>query len=257
MPKIAMVSYINTRPFMDGFEQVFTEGEVDLQLLAPADCAKALKRGEADMALIPVGALSNFQHIKILPDFCIGAKGPVNSVFIFSKLPIERCDHIHLDPHSRSSNGLARILLKHYWRKDLHIHSHTSRDFSRIKDHHAGVVIGDEAIRIRDQYPYQYDLSEHWYHLTGLGFPFAVWAFREESFSPFLLRKIHHAMKVGVTQRAQSAKKWASYYKIDPEFAHTYLMDDIDFVFDQEKHKALKLYYKTLHALPAQELQRV
>ena len=40
--KIALVSYINTRPFMDGLSAAFSPQEVQLDLRPPAACAQAL-----------------------------------------------------------------------------------------------------------------------------------------------------------------------------------------------------------------------
>jgi len=257
MVDIALVSYINTRPFMDGIEQVLSKDEVRLHLMPPSECARALKEERVDMALMPIGALINFDQINLLPDYCIGGDGSVNSVFIFSQVPIEEVSYLYLDPHSRSSNGLARILLRHYWKKELPFDMFDQRPFDLIQGRKAGVIIGDQAIRTRNSYPYAYDLSEYWKKLTGLSFPFAVWGYRPEKFSPDLLEKIQKAMRLGVEQRKMSALKWANYYDIPPEFAVSYLEQDIDYIFDSDKHLSLKLYQDALKALPALDLQAV
>jgi len=257
MPRIALVSYINTRPFIDGFEKFFPDGKVAFDLMPPADCARSLYQGTSDMALIPVGALPNFQHIYLHPEFCIGANGPVKSVYLFARQPVENLTKVRLDPHSRSSNGLTRILMKYHWQREVHYHLPEIRDFSFIQGNTGGVVIGDEAIKLRDRFEYAYDLSDHWRKLTGLPFAFAVWAYRPGIFSPSLMQQLTNAMEWGVKQADQSANKWARHYDIALPFAEKYLTQYIDYQFDAQKHEALALYQKALYNSPQISLQRV
>ncbi len=247
---IALVSYINTRPFMDGFEHVFSKEEVNLNLLAPAKCSVHLQNGQSDLALIPVGAIPDFKQICLMPNYCIGANGPVESVYVFSQRPIEEIDTLILDRHSRSSNGLARILLKHHWKRELNFLSPNEKYFHLIEDRTAAVVIGDKAIKIRANYAYAYDLSAEWKKLTGLPFVFAVWAYHTGSFEQRLIHKLDHAMEWGVNQALESAEKWAKHFNIPLDFARKYLKSCIDFRFDASKHRALVLYLEELEALP-------
>jgi len=66
MIDIALVSYINTRPFMDGFEAKIKDREIRFHLLPPVDCATHLHQGKCQMALLPVGALAQFKNISIM-----------------------------------------------------------------------------------------------------------------------------------------------------------------------------------------------
>jgi len=257
MIRIALVEYINTRPFLDGLEATFAPGELELLLLPPADCARALNEGKADLALMPVGALSSFDQIEILPDYCIGGNGPVHSVFLFSQQPLTQLDTILLDRHSRSSNGLTRILMRHFWKHQVSFVMPEEAHFEQIKGNVGGVVIGDKAIRIRERYAYAYDLSEAWRSMTGLSFAFAIWACRPGTLSQQQVRRLHQAMKWGVSQAAETALKWHAYFKLDRSFALNYLTQYIDYQFGPDKHKGLKLYDSLLRKLPQLSLQLV
>ncbi|MEO1451600.1 MAG: menaquinone biosynthesis protein [Bacteroidota bacterium] len=247
--KIALVSYINTRPFMDGLSAAFSPQEVQLDLRPPAECARVLAEGQCDMALIPVGALDQFSDIRLLPDYCIGASGSVESVYIFSQQPIETLDTLYLDRHSRSSNGLARILLRHHWGIAPEIRMPAEKNVSLIHGHTGGVVIGDYAIRVREQFAYRYDLAEAWQALTGLPFAFAVWAYHPDRVDPRMLTPLQTAMGVGVDNALKSASRWADFYKIPRDYALHYLTNCIDFRFDAPKHQALELYLGALRSL--------
>jgi chorismate dehydratase len=257
MLSIALVEYINTRPFLDGLEAHFGPDEIELLLLPPADCARALQDGRADLALMPVGALPHFDHVKVLPDFCIGANGPVHSVFLFAQQPIETLDTVLLDRHSRSSNGLARVLLHHYWQQPVNYLVPDQKHFDRITGSTGGVVIGDQAIRIRDQYAYAYDLSEAWQQLTGLPFAFAVWVYRPGALDQSMKDRLYAAMLDGVTHPAETADRWHAYFDLDRDFSRRYLSTYIDFRFTPAKHQALRLYYQALVNLPELALQVV
>lgn len=248
--KIALVSYINTRPFMDGLSAAFSPQDLQLDLRPPMECAQSLLEGNCDMALIPVGALGQFKGIELLPDYCIGADGPVESVYIFSQQPIETLETLYLDRHSRSSNGLARILLQHLWQVRPDIRMPKGKNVSHIEGATGGVVIGDYAIRVRERFAYRYDLAEAWRELTGLPFAFAVWAYHPARVDPTWLDPLQAAMGQGVAQALDSADRWADFYKIPPAFAKHYLQNCIDYSFDAPKHQALALY---LNALLRQE----
>lgn len=242
---------------MDGFEAHMQDRSFEFQLVPPADCAKLLARGQSQMALIPVGAMENFHGLHLMPNFCIGSNGPVESVFIFSEVPITEARHLILDSHSRSSNGLAQILLRHHWKHQPGLELPTFRDFSRIQGQTAGVVIGDKAIHLKGSFPYEYDLSQAWKELTGLPFAFAVWAYQPGVFSKKQLAELDEAMRLGVARRAQTAQRWAEHYGTDPAYAAHYLQHCIDFHFDGAKHKAVNLYLQLLQQLPKPELQLV
>ena len=244
--RIALVSYINTTPFTDGLRASFPEENIQLNLLPPADCAKALANGDADVALIPVGSLPDFEEIEILPNWCIGADGAVESVFIVSERPINDLDTVYLDPHSRSSNGLANILLQYHWRVNVEVKKSTERPFGKVGDRTGAVVIGDQAIRLRHKYPYVYDLSAAWKNYTGMPFAFAVWAAKPGTLTQEQIMTLDQAFAHGVAQASDSAKRWAEHFQLDPDFAHTYLTQHIDFRFDAPKHRAMETYLRAL-----------
>ncbi|MEM9984649.1 MAG: menaquinone biosynthesis protein [Bacteroidota bacterium] len=257
MIRIALVEYINTRPFLDGLVDHFHAEEVELLLLPPMDCARALQEGRADLALMPVGALTNFDQVDMLPDFCIGADGPVHSVFLFAQRPVAELKEIRLDPHSRSSNGLLRILMQHHWQRQLHYHMPSQRDFSLIQGTVGGVAIGDEAIKIRDRYEYVYDLSASWQDLTGLPFAFAVWVHRRGALSEHQRQRIFKALQQGVAQREETALRWHEYFGLARDFSLRYLTEYIDYQFTPAKHRAVQLYLRNLKRLPQLALQAV
>jgi chorismate dehydratase len=244
--QIATVSYLNTRPFIDGLEARMPEAAASLSLLPPAACAASLREGKSQLALLPVGALPELGQVELLPQHCIGADGPVDSVFLFSRRPISEIRFLAPDAHSRSSNLLAALLLRHHWRREVELRPFLRDPIAEIRGEVAGVVIGDRAIRMRGLFPYAYDLAGAWRELTGLPFVFAVWASRPGSFSPAWQASFESALAWGVARAAGSADRWASAYQISPAFARTYLTRRISYAFDAPKHRALALFLSLL-----------
>ena len=254
MIRIALVSYMNTRPFMEGLAQHFAPDELQLDLLPPAACAAALASGRCAMALSPVGGLLDFRGLNLLTDYCIGAEGAVDSVFLFSQVPVEQTTHLVLDPHSRSSNGLARILYRELWGLTPTLVEPQGRAGAQVSGTTAAVLIGDQAYAERDQYPFVYDLAYEWKRLTGLPFVFAVWAYRPEQVAPAMLERITRALRWGLSQRAETARRWAGHYGYTEEAATHYLCHSIQYELDATKHAALERYIDALIALPSTEM---
>jgi chorismate dehydratase len=113
--KVSAVSYTNSKPFIYGIENSLVRQQIDLCLDIPADCAHKLINNQVDIGLIPVAAIPFVPNAIIIGSCCIGSIGAVNSVFIFSNKPINEVKIIKLDPQSRTSNNLAKVLCKFYY----------------------------------------------------------------------------------------------------------------------------------------------
>ncbi len=246
---LVLVSYFNTKPFIEGLNHSFSEDELRKKLLPPAECSLELSSGKCNMALIPVGALLDFRGITILKDHCIGADGAVDSVYLFSQVPVYEIEQVLLDRHSRTSNGLTRILMERHWKHKVSYQKPCSRDFNLIKGKTAGVAIGDTAYRIKNQFPFVFDLSEAWKAYTQLPFVFAVWAYRKEQWSEEDVKRIDQALTWGRQHRKLAALKWGENFGYSTEEAERYLCRSIKYKLDSPKHAALERYIRELKEL--------
>ncbi len=236
--KISAVSYTNTKPFLYGLQHSGILDEIELSLDAPADCAQKLIDDVVDIGLIPVAAVLNIPNWHLVSDYCIGAVGAVNSVFIFSNCKIEDVRTLQLDPQSRSSNNLAKVLLKNYWKlKPEFIVA--AADYGTLTEPNiAFVQIGDRTFGKTGQYPFVYDLAEEWQKFTGLPFMFAGWIANKPIPEDFLA-EFNKALKLGLDNRDELFKELPHYDNFDVE---DYLMKKIDFPVTPEKKEAMKLF---------------
>lgn len=245
--KIAAVSYLNTKPFLFGLENSFIKDQINLQTFMPSTCAQKLVSGEVDLGLIPVAAIPQLNDHYIISDYCIGAVGAVNSVLILSDVPITEITSLFLDYQSRTSVVLARVLLKKYWNKDVQLLQAKAGYENEIAGTTAGVVIGDRALVLKENYKYVYDLAEAWYNLTKLPFVFACWVANKNLDADFL-KAFNAACKFGIEHIDELTEQLRSEKDFYPE-TKKYLSHYISFTFDEEKKKGLALFQEYLKGM--------
>jgi chorismate dehydratase len=242
--KVAAVNYLNTKPFLYGIFNSPVSDQLDLSLDVPSECARMLEDGEVDFGLVPVAALADMNEYYLLSDFCIGAKGSVQTVGIFSEVPIEEIEKVYLDFHSRTSVELAKVLLKEYW----HIAPRLETSFAgfektAIKGNTAGLVIGDKAIEIRDRYPFFYDFGKAWMAMTQLPFVFAVWVSRKPISDNFV-NQFNAALQKGldlIPQLLYILPAPAANFSLE-----RYFTENISYDLDKAKMKGLQQFLSFL-----------
>ena len=235
--KISAVSYTNTLPFLYGLQRSPVINDVLLSLDVPSMCAQKLIHGEADLGIVPVAVLPDIPNAEIISDYCLGATGAVNSVFIYSEKPVESIKSIRLDGQSRTSNVLARVLLHDYWQNETVVMVDGEAD--------AYVEIGDRTFGKQHAHPYVYDLSWHWREFTGLPFTFAVWV-ANKSLEPSFIRAFNDALAYGLSQREALIAELPT--RIDFDYRQ-YLMENIDYQYNDEKKKAVNMFLNYVDAL--------
>lgn len=196
--KVAAVSYLNTKPLLYGIEQKPFIDLIELSLQYPSIIARQLKENTVDIGLVPVAAIPSIPNAAIISDYGIGADGKVASVSLFSKVPLEEVDTVYLDYQSRTSVKLAKTLLKHYWKKEISYEQAPENYIELIGENRAGVIIGDRALIQNKNFPFIYDLAEHWKNFTGLPFTFAAWVTNKELPKKFIAQ-FNEANAIGLS----------------------------------------------------------
>ena len=113
----------------------------------------------------------------LVDDVAIASDGPVFSVFLAHRGPLEKVRSIALDPASLTSIHLLRVLLAEY--RGLHPRYAEAHELGAKAD--AQLLIGNQAIefRLADANRHELlDLGAEWKRCTGLPFVFAAWALR-------------------------------------------------------------------------------
>ncbi|WP_316795621.1 menaquinone biosynthesis protein [Pedobacter agri] len=237
--KISAVAYTNTKAFIYGLEYSDIINKIDLSLDIPSDCAAKVINGEADMGLMPVAAIPLVPNANIVADYCIGSDGAVNSVFIFSDVPVEEIKTLRLDSHSRTSNNLAKVLLKFYWKQEVEF----TTDLNAKTD--AIVLIGDRTFGRKDNFAFAYDLGQEWKNFTGLPFMYAAWVANKEISQEFKI-EFNAALKFGLDHRQDVLLKLPRVENFDLE---DYLYHKLQFEVTEDRKKALKMFLEYIEIL--------
>lgn len=230
--KISAVAYTNTKAFIYGLTHSDIINKIDLSLDIPSDCAAKVINNQVDIGLMPVAAIPYVPNANIVADYCIGSDGAVNSVFIFSHLPVNEIKTLRLDAHSRTSNNLAKVLLKFYWKKEVEF----TTDPAVPTD--AFVLIGDRTFGKKEDFAYAYDMGEEWKNFTGLPFMYAAWVANKEIPKEFK-DEFNTALKFGLDHRKEVLQELPASPNFDLE---DYLYHKLQFEVTDDRKKALNLF---------------
>jgi chorismate dehydratase len=194
--RIGSVSYLNARPLTYALGGPVT-------CLEPSRLAVELRAGNLDVALVPLMEVLEAPPgtYRVANDIAIGAERAVYSVYLNHAVPLARIQTVALDPASRTSVELARVVLeKFHHLKVTYVAPGTEAD--------AQLLIGDPGIAYRQAHPEQkyLDLATAWREFTQLPFVFAVWAIRLPYWKALsAARHLRRAKQVGLACRAQIA----------------------------------------------------
>ena len=245
--KVSAVSYLNTIPFIRGLKKGKLMNTINLQLDYPAICADKLINSEVDIALVPVVVISQLKNAYIISDYCIGSDGKVDTVCLYSDVPIQEIKSIALDYQSCTSVTLLKILLKEYWQVKPALNNTELGFADKIKGEHAALVIGDRAFELNTKHQYIYDLSDIWKKMTGFPFVFAAWVSNIKLPQDFI-GDFNKALENGLTDIDKTIALESDNYQ-NCENIEDYLKHKISYLLDSEKQKGMALFLEKLVSL--------
>lgn len=247
--RISAVKYANTYPFIYGLTKSGFDKKVIMETDHPADCAAKLIDGKVDIGLIPVAVLPLLKEYHIISDYCIGANGNVRTVMLLSNCPFEKIRKIYLDYRSRSSVNLTKVLAKNSWKRDfIWINTSKGFDFRNIAFDEAVVLIGDQCFEYESSFRYGIDLAMSWKEFTGLPFVFACWTANKILGEEFI-SEFNNALMLGVKDIDAVVGKFGKTGTIKGNDLKEYLTNNIDYNFNDDKKKALKMFLELMRKL--------
>jgi chorismate dehydratase len=241
--RIGAVRYLNARPLTFYLPELAPHAELVFDV--PSRLADALQAGYLDVAMIPTIEYFRGSDYRIISDACIACRGPVRSVKLFSRVPVQQIRTLALDEGSRTSAALVRIILKERFNLMPDISSLSIGADAANTASDAVLLIGDRGIASNCRpFDFIWDLGEQWTQWTGLPFVFATWIARPgvelEGFDKLLSAARDKGVKnVGEIARLESAADW-----ISEEDCLVYLRDHLHFYFGDEERQGLELFYQ-------------
>jgi chorismate dehydratase len=191
--KIGCVPYDHAKPFGVSWRV----GEVVWD--HPKELVGRLKRGEVDLALVPVWEVLTRAGYRVVDGLGVGSRGEVRSVGVFSDKALGECGGISLTKHSMTSVQLWKVVAAGVLGVKL----------EEREDGEARLLIGDEALGEwrRRKGSGVTDLGKVWWDWVGKPFVFGVWAVRE-GFRPNAgeVEKFREECLVGIAKRGELAE---------------------------------------------------
>jgi chorismate dehydratase len=252
--RISAISFLNTAPLMWSFENEPTSElaeNFDINYTVPSACARALLEGTADIGIIPAITYATIPDLVIIPDIAIASRGPVKSILLVSKVPIDQIRTIATDSSSRTSVVLTRVLLQNWFGGPRQMHEMAPDLASMLAGGDAALLIGDAALLATTTGYHVYDLAELWLEKTGKPFVFAVWAVRRAALSEaspklnvaeIFIRSRDRGIRPENIQHL--ADKWGPRLGLSVESVRDYLTDNIYYYLDRPCLEGLQLFYR-------------
>lgn len=249
--RISAISFLNTAPLMWDFEKGSAGDDFDIYYTVPSQCADALRAGTADIGIIPAAAYASIPELVILPEVAIAAKGPVRSILLVSKVPIDQIRTVAADTSSRTSVALLHVLFSRYWGGDREFVPMAPVVADMLAHCDAALLIGDAALVVDRTRYMTWDLAEEWQRCTGRPFIFAFWAVRLRALNemrpslnlPGIFRDSRdHGLEPA--SLATIAREWAPRLGLSQDDIISYLTINIDYHLDAANRDGLELFFR-------------
>ncbi len=260
--RVGAVSYLNTKPLIAGLADRLASGSCgvrgSLRLDLPSRLATDLAAGRLDVALIPsveaFRMMTGVPSAAIVSDAAIGCVGPVWSVRLLSRVPIDQIRTLSLDEGSRTSAAMVQILLA-----EIHGVRPTLRPLPidavwQTDDADAALVIGDRAMHPpRGRYREIWDLGDRWLRWTETPFVFAMWVARPEiAADPVLMQNIAALLSGcrddGLRHVESIAASMAGRQGLTAADLHRYYVENLHFHLGPRQRAGLDLFGQKCHA---------
>jgi chorismate dehydratase len=242
--RLGAVSYLNAEPHVHGLED---DPGFRVERDLPSRVARRLHAGEVDLGIVPSIEYA-FGPYAIVPGVAIASRGPVRSVCLFHRGPLDRVRRVALDTSSRTSVALVRVLLRERLGRDPQYVPMGPGLVDMLAVADAALMIGDPALDQESEF-LRLDLGEEWLRVTGLPFVFAFWAGRAGSVNPAGIRRLQAALASGRSHLDEIAERQARGVPGRVERYRAYLRENIVFELGEAEQAGLREFYRRAHAL--------
>jgi len=255
MLRIGRIAYANCTPVFHGLASRLAGEDYHFSEGVPSALNAKLAAGEIDIC--PSSSIEyarNPGRYLIIPDLSISSEGPVGSVLLFSRQPIEMLDGqtILLSSESATSVNLLKILVNNRFRCRCSFSVTDLPLEEGLKVAPAMLLIGDAALRecLKDRDGHLYDLGRLWNDWTGLPFVFALW-FCARDVAERQHDEVVRLARYLMASKVHNEETYRQLARVAPEAAWmgedklvTYWMHNISYDLEQRHIDGLKLFFR-------------
>jgi chorismate dehydratase len=240
--RIGAVGYLNARPLTWALDAQPERWSIRYDV--PSVCSSLLHAGQVDLGLVPSIDYLQDPHYRFVPGVGIGSRGPIVSVALYSRVPIDRISSIALDTSSRTSVTLIRVLCRHHLGIAPEFVAHGPDLRAMVSAADAGLLIGDPAFEAdhRALGLEKVDLGEQWTAMTGLPFVYAVWTGRPGAITASDVEALQQAQRVGLQSIEEIAAEYGHGEASRAARAAAYLRDNVKYGLGPDEAAGLQLF---------------
>ncbi|MEJ5171356.1 MAG: menaquinone biosynthesis protein [Fimbriimonadales bacterium] len=170
---LGSIPFVNGAPLVHPFRRLGERSPVRVVEALPSQLPCLLESGEAEAILVSSIDALRTPGRTVCGGVCIGTRGMVESVRLFSKVPFDRIETLAEDSSSMTSNALAKVILAEAYGVRPSTITFPPSLYTMLEACDACVLIGDVGMSADGSGLYVLDLGQAWVALTGLPF---VWA---------------------------------------------------------------------------------
>ena len=257
-PRVGHIDFLNVLPLSYSYNHGAAQG-LSIARGVPAVLNNDLINGRLDMSnSSSIVYARHSENLVILPDVCVSTDGPVQSILLISKKPIESLtdDKIILTAKSATSHCLLKIILRSYGAIPNYYVRHVGPDKPIPDDATASLLIGDDALwcyHHREAGLYYYDLGQEWQELTGQKMVYALWVVDKDfaASNPEMLQLIYDRVIKAFRKYPEQKDKIINSVLADKPFTYeqldSYLYNTIKWNLTEEYKKGLETFYALAH----------
>lgn len=247
--RIYAVSYLNSRILTYGLEHGGLDHGFEVRYDIPSVCARLVRTDAASAGVIPsIEYARGPAPYAIVPGVSIASDGPVGSIFLFHRVPVDRIRTVAMDASSRTSVALARIVLEEKFGLTFDSVDHPPDVSAMLEAADAALVIGDPALESTDRPEPRMDLGEAWRELTGQPFVYAFWAGKEDGLTSGEVELLIESKNLGMAALDEIAASHARNRGRPPAFYASYLRDNLVYGLGERERRGLMEFYRMAHA---------
>ena len=235
--RFSVVDFLNARPLIWGLLEDPPPG-VEVSRDLPSACADKLAAGEADVGLIPSIEYQRIPDLRVVGGLGIAAASEVRSVLLVSKVSRERIRSVGLDPASRTSAVLTRLILKRRYGVEPDYHEGSGSDAD------ARLVIGDPALKASLNGHVVLDLAAEWRAFSGHPFVFALWAIAPGVAEGEASEIVRASYEAGRRDFGRLVAREASESGLSEAIVEDYLRHSLHYELDAGDLAGLDLFYR-------------
>jgi chorismate dehydratase len=242
--RLGAVEYLNARPLVYGLRR--HADRFDVRFDVPARCAELLHGGQVDFGLVPsIEYLRGGPYVAV-PGVAIGSDGPVASVAVYSRLPIERVRTVALDASSRTSVALFKVLCTRHFGIDPDVRVMAPEPDRMLAACDAALLIGDVALLFDHEAAgvRKTDLGLEWQAYSGLPFVYAFWFGRPGQLTAADVAALGEACRLGVEHADDVARQHFPGDACRAAIGAKYLRDNVSFGFAERQRAGLSRFYR-------------